>query len=200
MGKSFVMKRPDGSLAGYLVQGNGTICFRAHALPAEGGELTLMLSGGARESRPVSGEREAAWSDRGRTVEAAYVSKDEKLLMSTGEQGRRAFEAALEHAQAKRRTAMQRGQRSQPFASSEDGKGERLPDQRAERPCTGPGGAPVLMPDAGPSGEEEEPVREIKEEEETAQAEPPRHPLPERRWPPPPCMPKARYEEGSWQT
>lgn len=196
MGKSFVMKRPDGSLAGYLVQGNGTICFRAHALPVEGGELTLMLSGGAQESRPVSGEREAAWPDRGKTVEAAYVSKDEKLLMSTGEQGRRAFETAVERAEAKRRTAMRHEQRTQAFASSQRENGECPPDQRAQKALSGPGEASVSIPDARSGGEEKESVREVKKKGETA---PPRHLLPERRWPPPPCMPKARYEKGGWR-
>ncbi len=85
MGKSFVMKRPDGSLAGYLTQeGDGMVCFRAHALPEAGARLTLVLRDGRQESRAVSGEREAAWPGGSGAIEGAFVSGVERLLMCTG--------------------------------------------------------------------------------------------------------------------
>ncbi|MDO5378002.1 MAG: hypothetical protein Q4G52_06685 [Clostridia bacterium] len=206
MGKSFVMKRPDGSLAGYLVQGDGKICFRAHALPEDGAELTLVFSDGAGESRAISGEREIVWPDRGKNAEAAFVAKGERLIMSTGEQGRRAFKAALERAEAKRRTAARRASRTPPPRpeNEPDGGAEQCL-QEAENPAepsAGPNG--LRDAEAGRAASEEtehaaqasQPLQEARKDAEDA---PFQDAAPERRWPPPPCAPKARYEEGRWR-
>lgn len=179
MGKSFVMKRPDGSLAGYLMQeSDGRTCFRAHALPEEGASLTLVFRNGAQASRAVSGEREAAWTERSGDVEAAFVAKEGKLLMSTGERGRKAYEAALEHDEARRRAAKRREQ-----------------DTAAGKPAD-------MQEKASDEAPEKEPERAkpaLCEEKSVPQTVPNVHVLPERRWPPPPCMPGASYEEGRWQ-
>lgn len=180
MGKSFVMKRPDGSLAGYLIQeSDGRTCFRAHALPEEGARLTLVLRNGTQASRAVSGEREAAWTERGGDVEAAFVSREGKLLMSTGERGRKAYEAALERDEARRRAAKRR----------EEAAAARKPaDVQEKAEDEAPGQEPDRMETA------------LCEAGSTPQTDPNADALPRRRWPPPPCMPGARYEEGRWRT
>lgn len=185
MGKSFVMKRPDGSLAGYLMQeSDGTVCFRAHALPEEGARLTLVFEGGAQVSRAVSGERETTWAERSGAVEAAFVCRDERLLMSTGERGRGAFERMREKTRA--RAAVRRAGEAQHTAPVEETANarEKAPEQAPDR--------------------EQDKAAEPAEAVETLETGAPRaassgHALPERRWPPPPCMPGARYEEGRWQ-
>lgn len=158
MGKSFVMKRPDGALAGYLMQGDGEIRFRANALPDVGAALTLVFAGGAQERREARGEREMVWPDQGKDVEAAYVAGGETLLMCTGEQGRRAFHAAQAREKARRQEKTQAGRQAPPETAQE--------------------------PEAAGSGAQ----REAK------------YAMPERRWPPPPCLPGARYRQGGWRT
>ncbi len=180
MGKSFVMKRPDGSLAGYLIQeSDGRACFRAHALPEEGARLTLVFRNGTQASRAVSGEREAAWIERSGDVEAAFVAREGKLLMSTGERGRKAYEAALERDEARRRSTERREREAavRKLADVQEKAADEAPDQEPERT---------------------EPA--FCEEKKVPQTAPNVDALPERRWPPPPCMPGARYEEGRWRT
>lgn len=190
MGKSFVMKRPDGSLAGYLMQGEGEVRFRAHALPEKGGELTIVYSGGAQERHEVSGERETAWPDRGKRAEAAYVAKHGRLLMCTGELGKRAFREAEERAEAERRARAQGAPRTeQPSASS--------PEKEAKPPDEAQGPEEGARKDARKETAAERleaPAREKARREEEGPER-----LPERRWPPPPCMPRAHYEGGRWR-
>ena len=92
MGKSFVLKDAAGRPGGYLMQGMREICCRAGA-PAQ--YAVLLFEDGTAEERTLCGGREARWPDDGRMLRGGFVCADDRLLWTTGEEARCAFERMI---------------------------------------------------------------------------------------------------------
>ncbi len=109
MGRSFVLKDAAGRPDGYLVQGIQEICCRAGGA-ARRLQAVLLFDGGVQEEHEADGGQEMRWPCEGRLLCGGYVCADGRLLLSTGEEARRAFmRQALQKrtAQEKRQTGME---------------------------------------------------------------------------------------------
>ena len=89
MGKSFVLKDASGRPGGYLMQGMREICCRADT-PAQ--QAVLLFEDGTSEERALCGGQEAYWPGDGRMLRGGFICADGRMLLSTGEEARSAFE------------------------------------------------------------------------------------------------------------
>lgn len=178
MGRSFVLKRPDGALAGYLMVQRDSMRLRASGIPAAGGELTLTDEHG-RESRRrlCATEKEQALHGTGGEVVSAYALGGGRVLLATDAGALLAARRALAKQQAEQEDAGGRrtGRRPQPETAPLPGDARKAHEQlaldaAAELPRKCAGGAERRWADA----------------------------LAMRRWPPPPCVMGARYAGGRW--
>lgn len=151
------------------MQGLGGIRCRASALerPAQ---ITLVCEGSSVDREMLPDGREYIWPDSGQTLTGAYVAAEGMLLMTTGEDARRAF---LLRAEAGRRAELRAR------ADASRAAAEREEDRPGE-----------MAHEETPAG----PEKEHTEAQRACEAA-----LPQRRWPPPPCWPQARYAQGRWQ-
>ena len=176
MSKSFVLKRPDGTLAGYLVAGPDALRLRAEGLPAAGGELTL-LDQESHEARRALDSTQQEQSLRGMDEELAdaYAMGGGRVLFATSEAALKQAARALAEREAwKERETAQRRRNEGEHASS------------AERPAG-------ETDDAQPEKAGREDARTYAQMEDGRRAI-----LMQRRWPPPPCLRGAHNEHGQW--
>ena len=104
MRESYVLKRRNGEICGYIMARNGQLCVR---LPDDKGmaQITAVY---ADEGRTFEGKldgSENTYAGSGERLLGAYVCSDGKLLMDTGEAARSAFERA-----ERRKTSVQKPQ------------------------------------------------------------------------------------------
>lgn len=153
MKESYVLKRRNGAVCGYIMARDGQLCAR---LPDEDGaaQIAAIYEDGIRTFEGKLDGAESAYPSGGKHLLGAYVCSEGKLLMDTGEAARAAFERA-----EKRQTPESTRKKTE-----EDG--ERISARR----------------EAGHAADE-----------------PAANGTTERRWPPPPCMPGAKYVNGAWQ-
>lgn len=219
MGKNFVLKAPGGRLAGCLMQGGGRILCKVCSNPPAGTQAVLLYEDGGETRHPLKEDSmESEWTDCGRGIRDVYIASGGVLLMASGDGARRAFERGGNHMPQndRRNNAKPRESGAVPAGAAQTGfnKAEAKEDESADlapeepsleesRGIAAEPGENALSerswPDAIP-GEMDE-TRET--DPNVAQRERPSreeraHGLPERRWPPPPCMPSARYEQGKW--
>ena len=182
MGRSFVLRRPGGALAGYLMTNRASLQLRASGIPAAGGELTLMDAQGAQSRRPLqSTHQEQTLGGTGGEIAAAYALGGGRVIFATDAQAMRAAERALEE---RRRTQAEES----PVRTAQPA-GEAV---RERTSCAGQNSGEHPAQSAG--------IREKERAAEALSAERRRREelLAQRRWPPPPCLTRARYEGGRW--
>lgn len=161
MGKSFVLKDTAGHPRGYLLQQSGKICCRA-SLGALQARLVMLFEDGTQMQHEMQSDgTETSWPCDARKLCGGYACAENRLLLFSDEEARRAFERARIRQKAVR------------TAAEEDGY-EPKEEQSSKEPAPAP---------------QETAAGEATIEER----------LPQRRWPPPPCWPTARYVHGSWQ-
>ncbi len=162
MASAWILKTARGERAGFVQQAASTL--RAKARMDGEGEASLVWGDGDGEigkaALPLDGLERAFPTAAGRPPDYAYVARDGRLLLCSGERA----EVAFRETEARER----------------ERRAQSRPPQRRE------------------SASPEPPRRE-------AQAQPPKRreaappgAMPERRWPPPPAWPKARYVSGRW--
>ena len=178
MGRSFVLKRPDGALAGYLMVQRDSLRLRASGIPAEGGELTLTDERGREDRRRLCAtDKEQTLHGTGGEVVSAYVLGGGRVLLATDAKALLAAQRALAMQQAERENA-----------------GNRVPGGRARQetaPLSGDARKAHEQP-APDAAAEPPPQRADGAERRWADA------LAMRRWPPPPCVMGARYAGERW--
>lgn len=194
--KHLIFKGPRNEILGFLRQSDGKVLGKARIDGAEKATVTLCFEDGASEAlefAPDGAERE--WPARGRrAVACAYVTAQGRLLLWTDERAKRAFEAEkLRSRQGPPKTA--RAQRHASVEREREGAEPPAPPKPPEEEQTT--GAKIEEDTQIPS-----PVR--PDERRTARLQSAYRlrreawRLPDRRWPPPPCMPRARYHDGEW--
>lgn len=173
MSRSFVLKRPDGTITGYLVVGQDSLWLRAEGIPADGGELTLLHGAGTQTRLALaSTQQEQALRGGGGEITAAYALGGGRVLFATGEEALKLAARALTERAA--RSAAQHTK----AARAEAAAGQRGRDADEEPPRNG----------LRQSDEEKRAGGNGAREETFAQ----------RRWPPPPCVKGAHYADGRW--
>ena len=178
MSSGFVLRDRAGHPAGYVMQGRGVVSCRACQL-AQPAQLVLMR-GNEEESRPMPADgREQTWPDGGEPLTGAYIAADGVLLLDTGEAARLAFERASRRAAG---ASAARARHQEMIGRAEKSAAEQETAQAPKETIPASTGA------AQPSTEA---ARQT--------ASPQMRSLPQRRWPPPPCWPEARYADGHWQ-
>lgn len=159
-------------------------------------QLTLCFEGGGRRTidfAPDGAEREWAL-DAPQTPLCAYVAVRGALRLFTDEEAKRAYlaDAARREAKTKRPRETQRAAEEKHDAPQRQAaRSGRDGAQRAE-----PAAAPEPCDGSGRAKEAERAAREAAADGEARQREGLK--MPQRRWPPPPCMPSARYAAGEW--
>ena len=175
MSRSFVLKRPDGALTGYLVEGKDTLWLRAEGIPATGGELTLLDSADTQTHCALAPtQREQALRGGGSPIEGAYALGGGRVLFATSDDALEMAARALAKQEAAidaQRTKAKRGE----GASFQGGR-----DADEESPCREP--------------------RQDERKERAGRDGARGEALAQRRWPPPPCLKGAYYEGGQWLT
>ena len=182
VGKSFVLKGQRGEAAGFLQQSGRTLRCKASG-GAEHGRLVLCFADGSRQSLELALDgSEQEWPDDGkRAIDCAYVFAAGSLLFCTDERGRRAYE---QDALREQRPARREQREAAPAAD----------DAQSAATAHVQGVAQDARADGGDEAPEPYARAEARDDEGRETRE-----LPEGRWPPPPCMPSARYRQGRWE-
>ena len=190
MGKSFILKGQQGGTAGFLQQGAGVLRCKARCDGRERGKLTLCFEeGDSRELEMELDGSESEWPDDGcRKIICAYVSAAEELLLTTDERGKQAFERDRNRA---RREAMRL---SDPPRENSAQRRER-PPEGAHRKASEEEIVRIEYEKAGQTADKETVMTRSAAQQNAALT---CGALPEGRWPPPPCRPSARYQNGRW--
>ena len=214
MGKSFVLKGLSGRPGGYVMQAMGTLRVKASGMAGRSARLTALYEGGrsaAFDGEWPDGER--ALPDAGGRLIGAYLTVGGALALHTGDAAREAYarsragermkaptlsekKEAPERARAEAQGKMQAGTGEKKDVGEEAeraakrGREERTAKRDGERARTGEGDARDALA-AGKGGGQGSAGHSTS----AGMA----HELPQRRWPPPPCMPAARYVCGRWE-
>ena len=165
-----------------MQQNNWVFRCKAKCEDADRGKLTLCFESGENvEQELLLDGSESEWPDDGhRTIVCAYVSAAGRLLLATDERGKRAFERDRDRdereAQRAARAQTAIAVREEPIRGKPAGKASDAAEKRQTHGNKLP----------------------KKECEATASFSDVERRLPEGRWPPPPCWPKARYRGGRW--
>ena len=177
MGRSFVLRQPGGTMAGYMTAGREEVRLRAQGIPAAGGELTLLDAHGGRTVRALACDaREQALPGVAGEIAGAYAIGGGRLLFATDAQAMDAGERAL----------LMRGRRAA------GGKDARKAVHEKAAPAGGAEADGRRQADDERDLEKTGSLSSARDERMDA--------LPQRRWPPPPCLRGARYAGGRWQT
>ena len=185
MAKGFILKGARGESAGFLQQAGGVLRCKARA---DGGEARLVIrftDGSGDEQTLALDGREQEWPCApGRTIACAYIAREDRLLLVTDDQARRAFEA--DRVRARRRSDASLHAQQQQYPNEEERSSRPHPEQE---PRT-----------AADARAKEETGGKAARTHDRGQTSPlgAAHALTERRWPPPPCWPSARYVSGRW--
>lgn len=184
MGKSFVLKRPGGALAGYLMTNRTSLQLRVSGIPVAGGELTLMDGQGTLSRRHMkSTEQEQTLEGTGGEITSAYAIGGGRVIFATDAQAMQAAERIL--AERMRMAAEEDGRRKAPPVRQ---------DARDRTDSAGQPGAEHPAQDSGPGGEQRDADARKAEGRRLCEG------LMQRRWPPPPCLTGVRYVGGRWVT
>ena len=174
-----------GESAGFLQQAGRTLRCKAHANGSQARLVIRYADGSVEEQTMALDGREHEWPCAAdRAITCAYVTQDGKLLLVTDEGARRAFE--MDRVKAQRRSRAESASRQS--LDARERTSEARPEQRKRA--------------ANPPEEDAEPQRnpdsgQTRQNAQASSGEMP-HALPQRRWPPPPCWPGARYVSGRW--
>lgn len=194
--RSFLLKEARGGVGGILRQSGGRIVCKAQG--AGEGALTLLFADGSRSefTLPLDGA-EHAFDDGGRAVEGAYVTaEDGRAQFATDERARSACAQAIERAERERerRAARERASEKAPERAPERAPGkaseEKIREELEEKPQE--------KPEERASDGVETAIAGAESAAKAGEAARAGAGLPEGRWPPPPCMPGARYRDGRW--
>lgn len=190
MGKSFILKGQRGGTAGFLQQGGGVLRCKARCDEQKRGKLTLCFEeGDSRELELELDGSESEWPDDGRRrIVCAYVSAEEELLLATDERGKRAFERDRNRA---RREAMRL---SEPPRENPARRRDHPPERSQPNTYEEVTARTDHAKEEKDAGSETVTVRSTPQQSATWAS----RTLPEGRWPPPPCQPTARYQNGKW--
>lgn len=222
MGKSFVLKGLSGRPGGYIMQAPGTLRIRTQGIDGKKACMTVLYADGKERSFCVDcADGEIEKPDASGALSAAYVTVEGALVLHTGDAARRAFESSRAQAQMTHDLNEEKAARAAALTGVSHAEGE--PRHYEKRETEGANrqeeasqaqegkqaqcmqtedGASAQANTAGApscggtvSGEEE---RGVGGQAALGNA----HmecAMPERRWPPPPCMPRARYVSGCWE-
>ena len=185
MAKGFILKGVRGESAGFLQQAGRTLRCKARTDGSQARLLIRYTDGSGEEQTMTLDGREHEWPCAAdRAIACAYVAQDGRLLLVTDDGARRAFE--MDRVRAQRRSETAPASRQSPDAQERTDRVKPSQRKRAAEPSLEDNG-----PKREPGGERERPHAQ-----EPAGDSP--HELPQRRWPPPPCWPAARYVSGRW--
>lgn len=184
MGKSFIFKDSSGRAAGYLVQGMGRLCCRADMPAAKEVRLCLLYADGSIAQYALdAGGREQMLADSGRAIAgAAILARDAPPLGSDERTLHLILQREAERQRAERKEK-EREERETKDTENKVRKPKETENKEAE------------AAEAERKGTESGKMEEGEAEKETL----PTSSFPQRRWPPPPCWPQARYAHGRWQ-
>lgn len=224
MGKNFVLRGLSGRPAGFVMQAPGVLRFKAQGFAGRRVCLVALYADGTQAEfagEMEEGENERA--DRGGCLSGAYLEAEGALLLYTDERARAAYEKnrtrermrSFEKEERERRESRADGT-ADPSDSSKSNQSERSRWEREQRnqpeeiggTDRGTGGAVAgkaeTEKERAPEGRMEKTAGAGKSGEDAGGSIIPAdlqemHGLPQRRWPPPPCMPGARYVSGRWE-
>lgn len=222
MGKSFVLKGLSGRPGGYVMQAPGALRIRVQGFEGKKARLIVIYADGKERSFCVDcADGEMEKPDAGGTLSAAYVTVEGALVLHTGDAAQKAFENSRVQAQMRHdlneekavraavsisisHTDQQPRQREKEETEVANRKGKASRTQEGEQDqCTQSENKVATQantastPSCGEAVSDEDsrdmggPVTLGDTHMECA--------MPERRWPPPPCMPRARYVSGCWE-
>lgn len=215
MGKSFVLKGLSGRPGGYVMQAPGALRIRVQGFEGKKACLIVIYADGKERSFCVDcADGEMEKPDAGGTLSAAYVTVEGALVLHTGDAAQKAFENSRAQAQMTHYLNEEKAARAAALTGASHAEGEPRHHEKRETEASQAqegkqaqcmqteDGASAQANTAGApscggtvSGEEE---RGVGGQAALGDA----HmecAMPERRWPPPPCMPRARYVSGCWE-
>lgn len=216
MGKSFVFKGLSGRPGGYIMQAPGVLRIRTKGIAGKSARLTAVYADGKERTFGVEpGEAEAEKPDAGGQLAAAYVTVDDELVLHTGDAARKAFEQ--NRRQARMAAYLREEEAARAPASGEPSGEARSTATAKEKEGIAPEASAAGATGGAPAERREckgKPVHAASVQSAAIACADESggesgghagldsaHPgcaMPERRWPPPPCLMRARYVCGHW--
>ena len=222
MGKSFVLKGLSGRPGGYVMQAPGTLRIRVQGIEGKKACLTAIYADGKERTFGVDcADGEIEKNDAGGTLFAAYVTVEGALVLHTGDAALSAFEKSRAHARMTHDLDEEKAQRAaaptgvfhaeplkrQPekleaeetdrqekAGRAQEGKQDQCmqTEDNAAAQAIDTGIPSCLRGVSGENGRDKGGQADLGDPNLYCVR-------PAGLWPPPPCMPLARYVSGCWE-